>query len=148
MLEFYGYPADFLEKYRAEIEKVTLTDLMAAQEIRASWKLAVLVVGNGRDRDRSMLLACGAPGANRCNGPQPARMRRSRANGDERWSEETMGQEQDTHELAVVIMAAGKGTRLKSKRAEGAAPDWRQDSAGARDCRGQRGGGAGADILP
>ena len=46
-LEFYGYPADFLTKYRAGIEAVTLADLerVANKYIDPS-KLAVLVVGN------------------------------------------------------------------------------------------------------
>ena len=39
-LEFYGYPADYLETYRAALEKVTLADLTAAAKstfIRRSW---------------------------------------------------------------------------------------------------------------
>ena len=46
-LEFYGYPADFLEKYRTAIEAVTTADLerVAKKYIDPS-KLAVLVVGN------------------------------------------------------------------------------------------------------
>jgi zinc protease len=46
-LAFYGYPADFLERYRAGVEKVTLADLdrVAKQRVDVS-KLAVLVVGN------------------------------------------------------------------------------------------------------
>ena len=46
-LEFYGYPADFLTKYRAGIDAVTLSDLerVAKKYIDPS-KLAVLVVGN------------------------------------------------------------------------------------------------------
>ena len=46
-LEFYGYPADFLDKYRAGVEAVTLPDLerVATKYIDPS-KLAVLVVGN------------------------------------------------------------------------------------------------------
>lgn len=46
-LEFYGYPADFLEKYRTGIESVTLADLerVAHKYIDPS-KLAILVVGN------------------------------------------------------------------------------------------------------
>jgi len=46
-LAFYGYPADFLEKYRAGIEKVTAEDVsrVANKYIDLS-KLAVLVVGN------------------------------------------------------------------------------------------------------
>jgi zinc protease len=46
-LEFYGYPADFLEKYRAAIEKVTAADLdRVAKKYVDRSKLAVLVVGN------------------------------------------------------------------------------------------------------
>lgn len=46
-LEFYGYPPDFLEKYRKGIEAVTIADLerVARKYIDPS-KLAVLVVGN------------------------------------------------------------------------------------------------------
>jgi zinc protease len=47
-LEFYGYPADYLETYRAALEKVTVADLnrVATKYIHPD-KLAVLVVGNG-----------------------------------------------------------------------------------------------------
>jgi zinc protease len=47
-LEFYGYPADYLETYKAALEKVTLADLAAAaRKYIHPDKLAVLVVGNG-----------------------------------------------------------------------------------------------------
>ena len=47
-LEFYGYPADYLETYKAALEKVTLADLSAvAKKYIHTDKLAVLVVGNG-----------------------------------------------------------------------------------------------------
>jgi zinc protease len=47
-LEFYGYPADYLETYRAALEKVTLDDVTAAaKKYIHPEKLAVLVVGNG-----------------------------------------------------------------------------------------------------
>jgi zinc protease len=47
-LEFYGYPADYLETYKAALEKVTVGDLdeVAKKYIHPD-KLAVLVVGNG-----------------------------------------------------------------------------------------------------
>lgn len=46
-LEFYGYPADYLETYEAAIRKVTLPDLTAAAKkyIHPN-QLAILVVGN------------------------------------------------------------------------------------------------------
>jgi zinc protease len=47
-LEFYGYPADYLETYKAALEKVTLADLdRVAKKYIHPDKLAVLVVGNG-----------------------------------------------------------------------------------------------------
>jgi zinc protease len=46
-LEFYGYPADYLETYKAALEKVTLADVDAvAKKYIHPGKLAVLVVGN------------------------------------------------------------------------------------------------------
>ncbi|MGB9406049.1 MAG: insulinase family protein, partial [Terracidiphilus sp.] len=47
-LEFYGYPADYLETYKAALEKVTLADLdrVAKKYIHPDIQ-AVLVVGNG-----------------------------------------------------------------------------------------------------
>lgn len=53
--EFYGYPPDFLERYRAGIEKVTVADVnrVARKYIRPE-KLAVLVVGNAKDFDRDL----------------------------------------------------------------------------------------------
>jgi zinc protease len=47
-LEFYGYPSDYLETYRAALEKVTVADLnrVAKQYIHPG-KLAILVVGKG-----------------------------------------------------------------------------------------------------
>jgi len=47
-LEFYGYPADYLETFKAVLEKVTIADLTAAaKKYIHPDKLAVLVVGNG-----------------------------------------------------------------------------------------------------
>jgi zinc protease len=46
-LEFYGYPANYLETYKAGLEKVTLADLdAAAKKYIHPDKLAVLIVGD------------------------------------------------------------------------------------------------------
>lgn len=46
-LEFYGYPADYLETYEAAIKKVTVADLTAAaKKYIHPDQLAILVVGN------------------------------------------------------------------------------------------------------
>ena len=45
--EFYGYPLDFLERYRGEVEKVTADDVTrVAKKYVHKNQLAVLVVGN------------------------------------------------------------------------------------------------------
>jgi len=50
LLEFYGYPADYLETYKAGLERITLDDVRAAaKRYLHPDKLAVLVVGNGPD---------------------------------------------------------------------------------------------------
>jgi zinc protease len=49
-LEFYGYPPDYLETYKAALEKVTVADLNeAAKKYIHPDKYAVLVVGNGSE---------------------------------------------------------------------------------------------------
>jgi zinc protease len=49
-LEFYGYPSDYLENYKAALEKVTLADLeRVAKKYIQPGKLAVLVVGNNAE---------------------------------------------------------------------------------------------------
>jgi len=53
--EFYGYPTDFLERYRAGIEKVTQQDVSrVAQKYIHKDRLAVLVVGKAADFDKPL----------------------------------------------------------------------------------------------
>jgi zinc protease len=53
--EFYGYPADWLDKYQAEIKKVTAADVnrVAAKYLHSN-QLAVLVVGNTKEFDKPL----------------------------------------------------------------------------------------------
>jgi zinc protease len=53
--EFYGYPADWLDKFPAEIEKVTAADVnrVAAKYVHRD-QLAVLVVGNTKEFDKPL----------------------------------------------------------------------------------------------
>jgi zinc protease len=55
LYEFYGYPPDFLERYRAGIEKVTADDVarVARAHVHKD-KLALLVVGKAADFDRPL----------------------------------------------------------------------------------------------
>ena len=53
--EFYAYPADFLERYRAGVEKVTEEDVArVAQKYVHKDRLAILVVGKASDFDRPL----------------------------------------------------------------------------------------------
>jgi zinc protease len=46
-LAFYGYPSDFLEKYKTAVEKVTAADVSrVANKYIDTSKLAIVVVGN------------------------------------------------------------------------------------------------------
>jgi zinc protease len=53
--EYYGYPADWLDKYEAEIRKVTAADVnrVAAKYLHRD-QLAVLVVGNTKEFDKPL----------------------------------------------------------------------------------------------
>ncbi|MFZ0938231.1 MAG: pitrilysin family protein, partial [Candidatus Sulfotelmatobacter sp.] len=53
--EFYGYPADWLDKYPAEIQKVTAADVnrVATKYVHRD-QLAVLVVGNTKEFDKPL----------------------------------------------------------------------------------------------
>jgi zinc protease len=53
--EFYGYPQNYLEQFRPNIEKVTVADVdrVARQYVHPD-KMAVLVVGNSKDFDRAL----------------------------------------------------------------------------------------------
>ena len=53
--EYYGYPQDFLEKTKTEIEKVTVEDVKrVAREYLRPDKMRLIVVGNDQDFDESM----------------------------------------------------------------------------------------------
>jgi zinc protease len=53
--EFYGYPSDWLDKFPAEIQKVTAADVnrIASKYVHRD-QLAVLVVGNTKDFDKPL----------------------------------------------------------------------------------------------
>ncbi len=75
LLEFYGYPANYLETYHDAIEKVTLADVTAvAKKYVHPDKLAVLVVGNGPEiKPPVSELGMGAPVSIDITIPMPQR---------------------------------------------------------------------------
>jgi len=55
LYEFYGYPLDFLDRYKAGIEKVTAADVArAAEKYVHKDRIALLVVGRAQDFDRPL----------------------------------------------------------------------------------------------
>ncbi len=55
LYEFYGYPPDFMEKYRERIERVTAADVeRVAQKYVHRDRVALLVVGNQKDFDQPL----------------------------------------------------------------------------------------------
>ncbi|MBV9146730.1 MAG: insulinase family protein [Acidobacteria bacterium] len=53
--ELYGYPADFLERFRSAVEKVSTADVSrVAHKYIEKRKLAVLVVGNPKEFDKPL----------------------------------------------------------------------------------------------
>jgi zinc protease len=53
--ELYGYPKDFLERFRDAVEKVTAADVnRVARKYIDKSKLAVLVVGNPKEFDKPL----------------------------------------------------------------------------------------------
>jgi zinc protease len=76
-LEFYGYPADYLETYQAALEKVTLADVTAAaKKYVHPDKLAILVVGNAPEIKPALdALGMGSPKLIDITIPQGARPR-------------------------------------------------------------------------
>jgi zinc protease len=53
--EYYGYPKDFLERYRAEVDKVTLADVSrVAEKYLKKNQLAILVVGNVNEVEKAL----------------------------------------------------------------------------------------------
>ena len=83
LYEFYGYPLDFLERYRAGIEKVTTDDVARVARAHVhKLKLALLVVGKAQDFDRPLAgfgpvaaldiaIPEGAPAARAASGSTP-----------------------------------------------------------------------------
>jgi zinc protease len=60
ILEFYGYPADYYQKYTANVEKVTAEDVArVAKKYVTPDKLAILVVGNEKDFEKPLATAYG-----------------------------------------------------------------------------------------
>jgi zinc protease len=100
--EYYGYPPDWLDKYQAEIKKVTAADVnrIAAKYMHKD-KLAVLVVGNTKEFDKP-LSSLGAVKQIDITIPPPPGMKQEE-------SEKPTASNAEGKELAAKVIAAMGG---------------------------------------
>src|SRR6202167_2785335 len=113
--EFYGYPADWLDKYLVEIQKVTAADVnrVAAKYVHRD-QLAVLVAGNTKEFDKP-LSSLGAVKEIDITIPPPPGAK------EEEKAKPTASNEEGKALAAKVVAALGgeaKLTAIKSVRAE------------------------------
>ncbi|HXJ86936.1 MAG TPA: pitrilysin family protein [Candidatus Binatia bacterium] len=113
--EYYGYPADWLDKYQAEIKKVTAADVnrIAAKYMHKN-QLAVLVVGNTKEFDKP-LSSLGPAKEIDITIPPPPGMKQEQ-------SEKPTGSNSEGKELASKVIAAmggeAKFAAIKSVKTE------------------------------
>jgi hypothetical protein len=100
--EYYGYPPDWLDKYQAEIKKVTAADVnrIAAKYMHKD-KLAILVVGNTKEFDKP-LSSLGAVKQIDITIPPPPGMKQEE-------SEKPTASNAEGKELAAKVIAAMGG---------------------------------------
>ena len=133
-LEFYGYPANYLETYKAALEKVSLADLGAvAKKYIHPDKLAVLVVGNGPEIKPGLdELAPGPAHPIDITIPQP---KAAAGAGEQAVSKKTPAARRKT-EAGRRDYGCRQRDAPQIAKAEGAAPGRRKAAAAARDCGG------------
>jgi len=82
--DFYGYPLDFLERYRTEVEKVTAEDVeRVARKYVHKDQLAVLVVGNEAEFDKPLSSLGPVTDVNIAIPPPPASLMQEQGQGTE-----------------------------------------------------------------
>jgi len=108
---FYGYPSDYLERFRAGIEKVTPADVarVAAKYLHRD-QLAVLVVGNSAEFDKP-LSSMGVVSNVDITIPEPA----GEKGADE--PAKPAASNPEGHALAAKVAAAMGGEKVKTIRA-------------------------------
>jgi outer membrane lipoprotein-sorting protein len=112
--EFYGYPADWLDKYPAEIEKVKAADVnrVAAKYLHRD-QLAVLVVGNTKEFDKP-LSSLGPVKQIDITIPPPPGAKQAK---DDAITKPTASNEEGKALAAKVVAAMGGETKLASIKA-------------------------------
>jgi zinc protease len=111
---FYGYPADYLERFRAGIEKVTPADVArAAAKYLHQDQLAVLVVGNSAEFDKP-LSSLGTVTTVDITIPEPAGDKTGDKPGDEPAAKPAASNPEGKALAAKVVAAMGGAARLKA----------------------------------
>lgn len=131
LLEFYGYPLDFLERYRAAVDKVSADQVWAAakKHIRKN-ELAILVVGKSAAFDAPLSkfgavtpidIAIPAPGAREAKAPVAA------SDAGKELAKRALGSWGDAAKMAAVIGVHSQSTAtMKTPQGEMAieAEEW------------------------
>jgi zinc protease len=112
--EFYGYPADWLDKFPAEIQKVTAADAnrVAAKYIHRD-QLAVLVVGNTKEFDKSLSSLGPVTEIDISIPPPPG----TKAEKEETSKKPTVSNEEGKAMAAKVVAAMGGEAKLATVKA-------------------------------
>ena len=110
--EFYGYPLDWLDKYPAEIQKVTAVDVnrVAAKYLHRD-QLAVLVVGNTKEFDKP-LSSLGTVKQIDITIPPPPGAEKTAKEKEEESSKPTSSNDQGKALAAKVVAAMGGEAKL------------------------------------
>jgi len=113
--EFYGYPADWLDKYPVEVQKVTAADVnrVAAKYLHRD-QLAVLVVGNTKEFDKP-LSSLGAVKEIDISIPPPPGAKP--AGQEEKIARPTASNDEGKALAAKVVAAMGGEAKLSSVKA-------------------------------
>ena len=111
--EYYGYPPDWLDKYQAEIKKVTAADVnrVAAKYLHKD-QLAVLVVGNTKDFDKPLSSLGAVKEIDIAIPPPPAEK-----SGDNGAAKPTASNAEGRALIAKVVAAMGGLPKLQSIKA-------------------------------
>ena len=101
--EFYGYPADWLDKYPAEIQKITAADVnrIATKYVHRD-QLAVLVVGNAKEFDKPLTSLGSVKAIDIAIPPPPG----AKQDGQEEKSEKPTSSNEEGKSLAEKVVAA------------------------------------------
>jgi zinc protease len=117
--EYYGYPPDWLDKYQAEVKKVTSADVsrVAAKYLHRD-QMAVLVVGNTKEFDKPLSSLGPVKNIDITIPPPPAEKEQGQGEGKKEANAKPAASNPEGQALAAKVAAAMGGLpKLKSVKA-------------------------------